>query len=292
MISLNETLSFMQDHPYANKKAVLTTKHKKASLIAPALSQTLRIELMEHSADTDQLGTFSGEIERLLSPLETAVLKARIGINDLGVSLGFASEGSIGRDPLIPFIQSDIEILVLVDVENNLVISQAYRSFDITAGQIVAKRDEDLSDFLEKVDFPNHKLIVRPNQGSSPSAIKGISNSQELSEAINLCAPRSSDGTVLIESDLRAHCSPSRQNNIREAAKLLARRVLSQCPQCQMPGWGNVGYERGLNCSLCGMNVAKAAKREIFGCYKCEYREFGMQIAENADPAKCDWCNP
>lgn len=286
------SFSVDRNHPYFGRSAVLTTKHKKYPLIAPAFSNTLELKILEHAADTDQLGTFSGEIERKLPPRETAILKAKIGMKDLGLTLGLASEGSVGPDPLIPFIKSDIEYLVLIDSENDLEITEVYRSFEITAGQIVTTPEEDISEFLRKVDFPNHKLITTPNAGAISNVIKGIGNSRDLKNAIKLCANESDGGSVLIQSDLRAHCSPSRQNNIREVAALLANRVLALCPQCHMPGWGNVGHERGLECSLCGMNVAKAAKREIFGCYKCEYREHGVQIAESADPAQCDWCNP
>ena len=250
------------------------------------------MKILEHSADTDQLGTFSGEIERKFPPLQTAILKAKIGLKECGMTLGFASEGSIGPDPIAPFIKSDIEFLVLVDLENEIEISEVFRSFDITAGQIVARPDQDLSEFIQKVDFPNHKLIALPNIGSSISVVKGIGTKAELAAAIKLCAQESEDEMVLIQSDLRAHCSPSRQKNIRAAANLLAKRVLAQCQQCQGPGWGKVGFERGLACSLCGNEVAKVAKREIFGCCKCDHREYGEPLALVADPAQCDWCNP
>jgi hypothetical protein len=40
------------------------------------------------------LGTFSGEIERELTPLETLQKKIRMGMEELGLPLGIASEGS------------------------------------------------------------------------------------------------------------------------------------------------------------------------------------------------------
>lgn len=280
------------DHPYRNKEAVLTTKHQKYSLIAPSFSINAMLKIVEHAADTDQLGTFSGEIERKLPPKDTAIVKAKIGMQDLGISLGLASEGTIGPDPLVPFVTSNFEYLVLVDTENDLVITEIYRSFDITAGQITSKPGEDISDFLRKSDFPNHKLIVSPAAGVFGGSMKGIGESEKLEEAIRICAAESADGSALIQSDLRAHCSPSRQRNIREVARLLANRVLSQCPKCRTPGWGKTGYERGLICSLCGGEVPRAVKREIFGCCKCDHQEYGKILAELADPAQCDWCNP
>lgn len=280
------------DHPYRKREAVLTTKHQKYPLIAPAFSKDLMLKIVEHAADTDQLGTFSGEIERKLPPKDTAIVKAKIGMQDLGISLGLASEGSIGPDPVVPFVNSNIEYLVLVDNENDLVITEIYRSFDITAGQITSRPGEDIFNFLQKSDFPRHKLIASPTAGAFAKTIKGIGDLGKLEEAIKICAEESDDGMALIQSDLRAHCSPSRQKNIREVARLLANRVLSQCPKCRTPGWGKTGYERGLTCALCGSEVSKAAKREIFGCYKCDHQEYGEMLAELADPAQCDWCNP
>lgn len=279
-------------HPYFKKTAVLTTKHQKQSLIAPVFLKNFSMKILEHEADTDKLGTFSGDIARIYPPLETAILKAKIGMKETGLTLGLASEGSIGPDPMMPFVTSNIEYLVLVDGENDLVISEAYRSFEITAGQIVCEPGQDISEFLQQVDFPQHQLIATPNTSPSINAIKGIGDFVTLQEIIQKLAKNSNDGFVLLQSDLRAHCSPSRQKNIREAANLLAQRVISQCHACLMPGWGLVGYERGLACSLCRGEVAKAIKRKIFGCAKCGYREYGEVLAEVADPAHCDWCNP
>ena len=96
-------------------------------------------ELFEVNLDTDQLGTFSGEIERIAPPLETAIQKARLGMKETGLLLGIASEGSVGPDPIVPFIHSNTEHLVLVDDEIGIVISETYRSFEITATTIMAQ---------------------------------------------------------------------------------------------------------------------------------------------------------
>lgn len=91
---------------------MLTTKHQKLDLIAPILERELGMKMVLHEADTDELGTFSGEIERTSPALETASQKAKIGMKALGLPLGIASEGSIGPDPLMPFMKSDIEYLI------------------------------------------------------------------------------------------------------------------------------------------------------------------------------------
>ena len=123
-------------HPYRNQPAILTTKHDKLSLIAPSMQSEVDLEVTDINLDTDQLGTFSGEISRSGSPIETAIAKAKLGIEATGIPIGLASEGSIGPDPQNPFLTSDIEIVVLVDQERGLVIYESHRSFEIVAATI------------------------------------------------------------------------------------------------------------------------------------------------------------
>ena len=289
---MNEKADFDLVHPYANQVAVLTSKHQKINLIAPAFSDQVGLKIIELDLDTDELGTFTGEVERKAPPLETAIQKARLGMDATGTPIGIASEGSIGPDPLIPFIHSDIEHLVLVDDENDIVISEAYRSFDISVATVTVSPGQDLTDFLEKADFPNHRLIVRPNAGERFASIKGISEIKNLMKAVENSSSKSADGLVIIESDLRAYCSPSRQKNIQELANLLALRVSQLCPQCRLPGWGRIGYEKGLHCSTCGLENSAAIRQERLGCVRCNYVEFGVVVAHALDPAQCEFCNP
>ena len=282
----------MSAHPYVHKRIALTTKHDKLRFIKPAFDEYVGCELFEVNLDTDQLGTFSGEIERIAPPLETAIQKARLGMKETGLLLGIASEGSVGPDSVVPFIHSNIERLVLVDDEKGIVITETHRSFDITVATITAAPDQDLTSFLEKADFPNHALIVRPNTQIKSNCIKGITNYEQLMGAIDISSQLSPNGFVVIESDLRAMHSPSRQRNIEEVAKLLAKRVSQLCPNCQMPGWGRVGYEKGLNCSECELENPDAIRQEKLGCVKCDHVELGKVIASVLDPAQCNFCNP
>lgn len=282
----------MSAHPYVHKRIALTTKHDKLRLIKPAFDEYVGCELFEVNLDTDQLGTFTGEIERHTPPRETAIQKARLGMKETGLLLGIASEGSVGPDPLVPFIHSNIEHLVLVDDEKGIVISETHRSFDITAATITAAPGQNLTSFLEKADFPNHALIVRPNTQKKSNCIKGVNNLEQLLEAIAISSKLSPNGFVVIESDLRAMHSPSRQKNIEEVAKLLANRVSQICPNCQMPGWGRVGYEKGLYCSECELENPDAIRQEKLGCVKCDHVELGNVFTSVLDPAQCNFCNP
>jgi hypothetical protein len=279
-------------HGYSGERIVLASKHQKLPLIKPVFDELISCDVFEAEIDTDQLGTFTGEIARTAPPRETAILKARLGMKATSTPIGIASEGSIGPDPLIPFIHSDIEHMVLVDDENEIVISEIYRSLDITAATVTTFPGGDIDDFLRKADFPNHGLIVRPNEKQFAEAIKGITELKHLTESISSISEHSPDGLVVIESDFRAHFSPSRQKNIERLAKLLALRVTRCCPECDCPGWGRVGYEKGLNCSDCGLFNPEVIRQEILGCVKCEYQEFGEILEITLSPARCNFCNP
>jgi hypothetical protein len=287
---LNST--HLEHHPYAGKTVVLTTKHKKLELIAPILESALGVSVVLHEADTDLLGTFVGDVERLNPARQTVIEKARLGTAALGQSLGIASEGTIGPDPSLPFARSDIEYVGFVDLDLGIEVVESYRSMDIVAGEIITEPGADITEILNRVDFPNHKLIVAPHRGERSTAIKGIGDIAELNSSIASLSAKSSDGKVIVQSDLRAHNSPSRQANIRQAALALARRLRALCPECKTPGWGLVGYEKGLDCSSCGELVEHAVRAEIFGCAKCSHKEIGKPISLEADPSICNGCNP
>ena len=279
-------------HPYQNHTAVLTSKHQKLHLIEPSFHDLIGLQIVETALDTDQFGTFSAEIERTLSPIEAALAKARMGMRELGISIGIASEGSIGPDPAAPFIISDIEHMVLVDDQAGIVVSESFRSFEIITANINFLPGQDLEDFLRRADFPRHQLIVKAEKAQPNHCVKGIDSRRELEVAIKSCSRKSPTGVVVIQSDLRADRSPSRQRNIAHAAKLLATRISQLCPDCQAPGWGRVEYERGLLCESCNGYVALAIRAEVNGCVRCDHRVIGKQLTRRASPSICNWCNP
>lgn len=274
---------------YNSKTVVMPTKHDKAKLIAPHFYEVLSMEIKEVAFDTDLLGTFSGEIERVGTPLETAFEKARLGIEATGNPYVVASEGSVAVDPLFPFINANFEILVFIDIELDIQIYETLKSNKIVAATTTTIKD-NLEVFLKQADFPNHALIVKPHKGSG--AIKGIRDMESLTKALADARNQSSDGEAIIESDLRAMSSPSRQRNIAELGLKLAKRIASICPECQTPGWGLKDFLRGVNCSECGEYAESALKQEVLGCVKCEYTAEGVVINSTLDPSRCMSCNP
>jgi hypothetical protein len=169
-----------KSHPYFGRRVVLTTKHEKGKVIAPAFKQVLGLEVSECTLDTDILGTFTGEVERKQSPRETVLIKARLGMEKTGESIGIASEGSIGADPFIPFINSDFEMIAFIDEELDLEIVESIRSTEIVTAVTSVYRQEDLTEFLQRADFPQHKLIVRTKQTPTKFCIKGVDDEYSL----------------------------------------------------------------------------------------------------------------
>ncbi len=277
-------------HPYFDQQVVLATQHGKGEVIAPEFAAILGIRVNEFLLDTDSLGTFSGDVERIGTPKEVVIQKAKLGIEHSGYLFGLASEGSIGTDPFIPFINSDIELMAFIDVERDLTIVENLRSTAIIAAGTSVRKYSDIEDFLVRVDFPHHKLIIKSPEKKHSYIIKGIGDRATLDRSLAEAFKEFPE--VIIESDLRAHCSPSRMANIAKLANKLALRLSDQCPECNTPGWGVVDYERGLPCSECSEISEEAAKAEILGCFKCTFSQRGKVIAESIDPSRCDLCNP
>ena len=281
------------EHPYYERSAVLATKHDKLSLIAPALKSAVGLQVEVAIVDTDSLGTFTCEIPRVARPLETAVAKARLGMEATGSRLGVASEGSIGPDPVMPIAVTDREIVVLVDDERRIVVWEEYMSWDIVVATTTCRPGESLESFAASARFPEHRLIVRPNCGSVRPIYKGIDDFEALNAAVHECSSASSDRSARVETDLRAHACPSRRAIIASAAERLAFRLASRCPACGTPGWGRVDVVFGVPCSWCG-NEVRLPRSEVDGCPACEHRESRPLVPEDAcvDPGECEICNP
>lgn len=275
---------------YRGRTAWLSTKHQKHALIAPSLEQHAGIHVETIEVDTDQLGTFTGERPRAGTQLETAIAKAKLGLELTGETLGVASEGSIGPDPQNPFLVSNIETLVLVDLERDLVIHESHRSFEIVAKSHHVGPESELNEFLESIDFPNQGVIARVENRPDLEIVKGIQSHKQLERVIELLS--SADRTVLLETDFRAHQSPSRRKNIEVAAKKLAIRLAENCPKCQIPGFGRIEFKTGLECQSCGLANSDALAAEILSCVACDYTQPGKVIAESLSPERCGWCNP
>ena len=174
----------MDKSVYSGSSVVLTTKHGKSSAIAPVFLEILGASVVEYNADTDKLGTFSGEIDRKENALECARKKCEWAFNTFGnkFDCALASEGSFGPHPFIPFFPCDHEILYFIDRQRgfHLHLSHLSEKTNYRVGSVSSI--EELYKFAKSVQFPSHGLILRPHGIPVKELIfKGI-NSLEILE--------------------------------------------------------------------------------------------------------------
>ena len=265
-------------------------------MIAPPLAAGPGLQVVVPGGiDTDALGTFTGEIARAGSMFDAAFAKARVGMTALGLPLGLASEGSYGPHPDAPVVGLGIEVIVFVDDARGLVVSEQLVDPRPMFAHVVVTRPGDVERFVREVGFPAQALVVGPNLAAAavPPPAKGIRDPRRLGEAIRAATAMSGDGAALVQTDMRAHCNPTRMATIRRLACRLAARLNRRCPACGAPGFGRTGETGGLPCRDCGAPTSFIA-REIHGCAACPHRESLPRSdgGVDADPRHCPRCNP
>ncbi len=280
---------------YHGCAAVLSTKHGKEVVVAPPLKALLGLAVQVPAGlDTDTLGTFTGEVERVGTPLEVAARKARLGMDAAGLSLGLASEGSFGPDPRVPFAPLHHELMVFVDDRLQIQVVEQMTTHRTNYEHITAASFADLGDFLDRAGFPSHAVVVRPNAGLKTwPPHKGLRTVEALQAALRECASASRDGLARVETDMRAHMNPSRLAVIRRLAFRLGRRLLRRCPACETPGWGVVEVVKGLPCAECGHPTGLVGEL-VAACPLCTHRANRPRYdGRRAAPARdCPYCNP
>lgn len=275
---------------YKDRKLCIATMHKKEEVIAPVLEKELgAICLTCAELNTDLLGTFSGEIERLGTPLETARQKCLTAMQFSGLDLAVSSEGSFGPHPAIGFVPCDEELLLFYDQLNNLEIFVREISLKTNfAGEELTDLSA-LKKFAVRSLFPSHALIVKDMSGNVIE--KGITDWQALERSFYKAKAVSQQ--VKIETDMRAHFNPTRMAVIRACAEKLAAAVKSGCPACNLPGFTVSEAEPGLPCKLCHLPTRSTLKH-ISVCKGCGYKQETIypHLKKFEDPAHCDFCNP
>ncbi len=277
---------------FKGRKIVIATKHGKENVIAPHLTQDLGLYcFVTDQLDTDLLGTFSGEVDRPDSPVETARKKCHLAMDLTSVDLAIASEGSFGPHPSIPFIPAHEEFLLLIDKKNNWEFLVRKLETKTNYRQITLTSMDMLTDFLDQAKFPSHGLIVKKQADDAADCVKGIRDKQVLLQTVEYFFSRF--GQCTVETDMRAMHNPTRMTVIDAMTASLIQQINSTCPTCQTPGFSLKEKERGLPCSLCG-NPTRTVKADIYACQACAYTEHRPpgHAMEKEDPMYCDFCNP
>ena len=287
VIRLDKANSF-----YAGQTVYFATKHGKEEILTPLFREIgLHCERIE--VDTDQFGTFSGEVERTGSVRET--LRKKIQAAAYATPSGrlfLASEGSFGPDPFIGFLQTDLESLLLWDRELDMEIYAEYLCREPTHAEVTLGPQDDFRAFLNSIDFPQHSVIVRPDGLRSPT-FKGLKSEREVGQAMLESFWNSKNGKVVVATDLRADQNETRRNAISKAGHALIEKIPSLCPSCFVPGFGISRGIPGLECQACG-EPSQVARAVLFECAKCGHKlEKPRPDGKARLPVEeCEHCNP
>lgn len=277
---------------FKGRHLVIATKHKKEFVIGPLLEKALGVHcFVPKDFDTDKLGTFSGETERKDNPLVTARKKCLEAMDYTSCDLGVASEGSFGPHPNIPFASADDEFLIFIDKKNNLEIIARELSLETNFNGQAIKNYQELLAFSERVKFPSHALILRPQKNTKTHIIKDIRTFEALSEGYKTLMDIYQ--SVYAETDMRAMHNPSRMSVIEKTTKKLVQLIASKCPQCKTPGFGITDSKKGLPCELCNMATTSTLSL-IYSCKNCNYQKEELHPNGKAfeNPMYCNYCNP
>lgn len=278
---------------FSGRTIVIATKHQKEKVIAPIMQKSFDLDIVvPDDFDTDQFGTFTLEVKRKGSQLEAARKKAREALKITGHDLAVASEGSFDAHPSIPFMQSNYEILLLVDTKNNLEIAGHYRTSDTNIATESFQTVEELDALIKKHKFPGHGLILRTSDKSDAHILKHIETIELLKkEAQSLF--KSGNKKLIVETDMRAHRNPTRMKAIEKAAKDLVKNMQSQCPECGIPGFVMTDVKKGLPCKWCG-EPTELPLSYTYSCAQCAYSEDrpSKKYGDKSDPQYCSQCNP
>ncbi|WP_293758071.1 DUF6671 family protein [uncultured Paraglaciecola sp.] len=267
------------------QRVALITKHEKATWIAPYLAK-LGYEVFESNMfDTDTLGTFSGEVARILSPMDAALTKAKKACELTNTDWGLGSEGSFGGGPAPGMINWNDELLCLYQASTGVTI-YAHAAGPTSVQELTLNGKVPLKQKL--LLLPKQLWILRYEKGLQKYIQKGLSAEQLLNRLEQFV---SSSQKLTIEPDLRAMNCPERQQMIAKAAEDLVRRLSETCPQCQAFNFVIKEKQPGLPCTLCTLPTEQA-KAWTRVCDGCGYRNDEVVQQKGADPTHCQFCNP
>ena len=277
---------------FEGRRLLIATKHHKETVIAPILESGLGVRcFVPENYDSDIFGTFSGEVERKESAIQTVKAKCLAAMTEFDCDLSVASEGSFGSHPSIFFAQANDELLILIDKKNDLEIMVRELSLDTNFfGENILNR-EILLDFAKKVQFPSHGIILRTKADDHATVIKGITTKRHLEDSFHLLM--GIHGSVYAETDMRAMYNPTRMGVIKIAAQKLVYAIKSECPSCKTPGFCVTDMKQGLPCSWCSAPT-RSTLSFIYRCKKCSFSSEKMYPHQKTteEPGFCDSCNP
>jgi hypothetical protein len=272
---------------FEGRNLVIATKHQKESVIAPLFVSAFEVKpLLPENFDTDQFGTFSGEVERSASAYETVRMKIKRALDLTGETLAIASEGSFGPHPQIGLIPAGEEIVMLMDTVNDFEISASKISTSTNYAQQQCTLWDEVRKFAIDAGFPSHGLILKNDE----KLVKGITSWADLEHAYHQLKREFS--ALSVETEMRAMYNPTRMKAIKKVTELLIEKINCACPTCGFPGFSIVDRVAGLPCNGCG-RPSNFSLKHIYQCQHCGHgQEKLFPEGPASDPMYCDYCNP
>ncbi|MEJ2792041.1 DUF6671 family protein [Iodobacter sp. LRB] len=239
--------------------------------------------------DTDQFGTFSGDVARPGTPVEMLHAKIALCRSVLPNPIMVASEGSYAQHPLFRCVALAHEWMIWDDAANGFQLIEHKAAITPHYYAAMLENVAELELLLQRCGWPKLAVTVHPADLNLPS-YKGLQTGADIQAAIETLQAAGAK-KIQIATDMRANLHPYRQRTIRHLAAKLARRVRTACPQCHQFGFGQRHTESGLECADCRTpsNQLKAICRR---CEFCDYRKYTWRAAGQADPFYCPYCNP
>ena len=277
---------------FEGRKLIIATKHGKEKVIGPILEKELKtICFIDHNFDSDEFGTFTGEVERVNDPISTLRLKCLAAMQANKCDLGIASEGSFGAHPSYFFVPADDELMILIDTKNNIEIISRLLSTKTNFNAQSISSLEELRAFSKKARFPSHALIIKKSENDLSFMRKGITTFNELYASFNFLMQEF--GRAHVETDMRAMFNPTRMTQIEELTSKLVRKVNQKCPNCNTPGFDVTEIIQGLPCSSCNLPTNSTLIHR-YNCQKCNH-SMDIEFPNDKkfeDPDFCNFCNP
>jgi hypothetical protein len=273
--------------PYRRARFVFATRHGKERQAREPFRRHLDAEVVAPARiDTDQFGTFTGDIPRTRTARDAALDKALLGVLLTGNPYAIASEATYRNE--FGMTQLD-ELLLFHDAERGVTLTESIRAAVPPAVAAIVTSPGQALRVATRHGFPEVGLVATAETPAGPLIRKGQRHAAQLAVTVSALLTRADE--VRLEPDLRAHANPARQQVITRLADRLALRLTRPCPECDIVGWGIVDVERGLPCGQCGEPTA-AIRADVYGCAVCGHRASVLRAGADADAAGCDACNP
>ena len=261
-------------------------------MIAP-LFGSIGMNCFRADIDTNQFGAFTGEVNRVGTVRETLRKKIKSASESLGTGrFILASEGSFGPHPVDGIIQTDFESFLIWDRKLDVEIYAEFLCQQPAHGEKVLGPRDDFRAALKSLGFPEHGVIVHPDNFVVP-VFNGLHRERDVAQAMIDSFMASANAKVVIKSDLRASHNPTRRKAILEAGEVLIDKLRSLCPSCSYPGFAIARGIPGLPCSSCG-EPNPLSKVAVFECFRCSFTNERPRPdgSTSVNAFKCKFCNP